>query len=91
MANLSFAKAVRRHVECPAADVTAENVAALFDAYFDEHPGVRSYVLDEQGSVRKHIAVFINDDLITDRTDLTDTVGADDRVFVFQALSGGSI
>ena len=45
--------------------------------------------LDDAGAVRRHVAVFANDDLITDRTSLTDTVVDGDRIHVFQALSGG--
>ena len=90
MAQVSFAKAIRRHAECPPATVAGATLRSVLDGYFAEHPGVRSYVLDEHGSVRKHIAVFINDTLVVDRSGLADVVTDDDRVAVFQALSGGS-
>lgn len=64
-------------------------VREVLDAYFAEHPAVRNYVLDDSGTVRKHVAVFHNDDLIVDRSALTDTVADGDRLQVFQALSGG--
>jgi sulfur-carrier protein len=89
MANVVFAKAFRRHVECPDATVVGATVREVLDVYFDEHPTVRGYVLDDGGAVRKHVAVFVNDDLITDRTELADPVGDGDRIHVFQALSGG--
>ena len=47
-------------------------------------------MLDDAGAVRKHVAVFCNDDLIGDRNELTDAVADGDRIHVFQALSGGS-
>lgn len=50
---------------------------------------VRGYVLDDSGAVRKHIAVFHNDNLITDRSTLADAVASGDRLHLFQALSGG--
>ena len=89
MAEIVFAKAFRRHVECPDATVTGDHVGAAFDDYFDRFPSVRGYVLDDVGAVRKHVAVFVDNDLITDRTTLTDSIGEQSTIHVFQALSGG--
>lgn len=89
MAEVIFAKAFRRHVECPNANVPGTTVNEVLDGYFEEHPTVRGYVLDDAGAVRKHVAVFVDDDLITDRAELTDEIGPDGRLHVFQALSGG--
>jgi sulfur-carrier protein len=50
---------------------------------------LRPYVLDEQGAVRKHVAVFVNGDMIPDRSDLKRSLAAQDRVHVIQALTGG--
>lgn len=91
MVEVVFAKAFRRHVECPPELVPGVTLRESLDAYFVLHPVARGYVLDEAGAVRKHVAVFLNDDLIGDRVGLTDHVGDGDRVHVFQALSGGSI
>jgi hypothetical protein len=46
-------------------------------------------VLDEQGTLRKHMAVFINGESIHDRIHLSDPVPPDGEVYVMQALSGG--
>ena len=89
MARVVFAKAFRRHVDCPDATVDGATVREVLDSYFHARPTVRGYVVDDAGAVRKHVAVFVNDDLITDRATLADAVGNDDRIHVFQALSGG--
>jgi len=89
MPQVVFAKAFRRHVDCPDASVDGTTVRQVLDAYFVEHPTARGYVLDDGASIRKHVAVFVNDDLITDRSGLADPVGEHDRIHVFQALSGG--
>jgi molybdopterin converting factor small subunit len=86
---VTFAKAFRRHVDCPDLAVDGDTVRAALDAYFAEYPAVRSYVLDDAGAVRKHVAVFHNDDLIVDRSRLSDAVADGDRLQIFQALSGG--
>lgn len=94
MIEVVFAKAFRRHVDCPDARVTAADEGAstvrdALTAYFELHPTVRSYVLDDLGAVRKHVAVFVDGDLITDRAGLTDLVTPTSTIHVFQALSGG--
>lgn len=89
MVEVIFAKAFRRHVECPDARVDGSTVREVFDEYFALHPSVRGYVVDEAGALRKHVAVFCNDDQITDRQSLSDPVADHDRIHVFQALSGG--
>ncbi len=87
---MTFAKAIQRHAACPPAEVDGGTLHAVLGAYFERHPDARSYVLDERGAVRKHVAVFVNDTLVTDRDGLSDSIGEDDRVAVFQALSGGA-
>ena len=68
------------------------NGTALLDI-FDEmdacYPGVRSYLLDEQGSLRKHVNLFIDGTLVTDRNGLGDSIGPNSEIYVIQALSGG--
>ena len=87
---MSFAKAIQRHAACPAADVSGDTLRGVLDGYFLIHPEARTYVLDERGAVRKHVAVFVNETLVVDRERLSDPIAADDRVSVFQALSGGA-
>jgi molybdopterin converting factor small subunit len=87
--SVTFTKAMQRHVEAPAASVDGATVRAVLDAYFGERPAVRSYVLDEQGGLRKHITVFLNGDQIADRAGMSDPVGDGDEIHVMQALSGG--
>ena len=52
-------------------------------------PALRGYVLDEQGTLRKHMTVFVDDEQLADRKDLSDAVTATTRIYVMQALSGG--
>jgi hypothetical protein len=87
---VTFARAIQRHASAPPADVAGNTIGEALAAYFEQHPGVRSYVLDERGAVRKHVAVFIGDTLVTDRVGLADPVAADATISVFQALSGGA-
>lgn len=47
------------------------------------------YVLDEQGSLRKHMMVLIDGQRIKDRDRLSDPVKPASEIYVMQALSGG--
>jgi molybdopterin converting factor small subunit len=53
------------------------------------YPGVKSYVLDEQGSLRRHVNIFIDGVLINDRSALTHAVNENSEIYIIQALSGG--
>ena len=86
---VEFAPALTRHVACPKQEVGAATLASALDAAFAIAPALRGYVLDEQGAVRKHVAVFVNGQMIPSRSDLTRVLQPQDSVMVIQALSGG--
>lgn len=89
MATVHFTANLRRLVDCPTDTATGGTVATVLDTYFAAHPEVRRYILDDTGRLRRHIAVFVNNDHVTDREELADPVAPDDEVHVLQALSGG--
>jgi sulfur carrier protein ThiS len=89
MPTVEFAPALTRHVACPKQQVQAGTLGAALEAAFRAAPALKGYVLDEQGAVRKHVAVFLNGDMLPRETALARAVGAQDRVMVIQALTGG--
>ena len=89
MPQVSFTENLKRHIECPAVAVPGSTVREVLDAVFADNPMLKSYILDDQGRVRRHVNVFINGSFVSDRLALSDPVGPMDEVFVFQALSGG--
>jgi molybdopterin converting factor small subunit len=68
---------------------TGSTLATILDEMEASYPGVRSYVLDEQGSLRKHVNIFIDGTLIKDRTALSDPFSENSEIYIMQALSGG--
>lgn len=72
-----------------ALDVGASSLREALDGVFATHPNLRSYVLDEQGVVRHHVAVFVDGDAIRDKRNLSQPLGERAEVYVMQALSGG--
>lgn len=70
-------------------EIAGETVAEVIAMLEARYPGLADYLIDDQGALRQHVNVFIGKDLIRDREHLQDPVTADDRLFIFQALSGG--
>jgi hypothetical protein len=56
---------------------------------FGMNPRLRDYVLDDQGHLRPHVAVFIDGRRVADRVALSDALAPDAKVYVLQALTGG--
>jgi hypothetical protein len=69
--------------------VPAGSVAEVLSAINDIAPGFTDYVLDDHGSLRRHVNISINDTIVIDRKTLSDRVQEDGTVYIFQALSGG--
>ena len=66
-------------------ELDGTTVAEVLRALELEHPDVRGWILDERGSIREHINVFVNKDYGREDT----PVGAQDRLHVRPAISGG--
>ena len=62
---------------------------AILTAIDDNWKGIRNYIVDEQGTLRKHVNIFVDGELIKDRNELSDQVSPNSEVYIFQALSGG--
>lgn len=89
MAHLFFAASIQRHVATPEREVDARTLGEALAAAFDAQPRLRGYILDDQGALRRHLAVFIDGHPVRDRQHLSDALGEASRVYVVQALSGG--
>ena len=89
MVQVVFTPNLQRHVNSPPTTAEAASVREALDLVFATNPQLRSYVVDEQGRLRKHVNVYVNDRMVNDRITLSDAVSSRDEIFVFQALSGG--
>jgi len=66
-------------------ELEGSTVAEVLGALEERHPDVRGWILDEHGRIREHINVFVNRDYGREDT----AVGANDRLHVLPAISGG--
>jgi sulfur-carrier protein len=89
MVTVEFAASLRRHVECPQQSVAAGSLRTALHAALAAAPELAHYVFDDQGNIRKHVAVFVNKHMLADRTRLEQPLGNGDSVLVIQALTGG--
>lgn len=89
MARVAFTPNLEKHLSIPEMEVEGDTIGKILNACCEQNPDIRSYILDDQGRVRKHVAVFIDGKMIDDKESLSDPVGSDSVVFVMQALSGG--
>ena len=89
MAKVAFTANIQRHVDCPQTEASGATVRAVLEAVFAGNPRARSYVLDDQGALRRHMIVFVDGMAVRDRERLSDPVGEASSVTVFQSLSGG--
>lgn len=69
--------------------VPAADLREALRMLFEQHPGLRGYVQDEQGAVRHHVAVIVDGEALTDKRTLVRPLRADSEVYLMQALSGG--
>ena len=89
MPRVIFTPNLRRHVSVPPSQVSGKTVRAVLEVVFKRNPKLQSYILDDQGRLRQHVAVFVDGELIQDRVGLSDAVEETAEIFVMQALSGG--
>lgn len=66
-------------------ELEGATVAEVLRALERAHPGTRGWILDERGRIREHVNVFVNHDYGREDT----AVGANDRLHVIPAISGG--
>ena len=70
-------------------EVDGDTVAEIVRELERRHPGLASYLVDERGSLRQHVNIFVGSSSVVDRCGLSDSVARGSRIFIAQALSGG--
>ncbi len=69
--------------------VSAGPVREVIAALERAHPGVEARLLDEQGSLRRFVNVFVADEDIRFLDGVDTPVGADQTVSIIPAVAGG--
>lgn len=89
MATLHFTSHLRAVAPPEPIEADGPTLAAVLETAFDAYPRLRGYILDDQGRVRRHVAVFVDGQML-DRADaLAAPMTTTSDVHILQALSGG--
>lgn len=64
-------------------------VAELLETLGGAYPGVHQRVVDELGSLRPHVNVFVNGENIRHLDGMATSIGEGDEVWLLPAISGG--
>jgi len=86
MPTVTFTPALRRFLRVEDVRVEADTVGAALAAVFAARPALRGYLLDDQGALRRHVAIYVAGQLVRG---LGEPVGEREEIHVFQALTGG--
>ena len=86
MPTVTFTPALRRFLRVSEMRVEGTTLGSALAAAFARQPTLRGYVLDDQGALRRHVAVYVNGAAVRR---LGDAVGENDEIHVLQALTGG--
>jgi hypothetical protein len=89
MSKIVFTQQLRRFTETPEFESAGTTLRAVLEQAFERNPRLRGYVVDEQGSLRQHVVVFIDGERLRDRSELDITLSPHSNIHVLQALSGG--
>ena len=90
MPKVNFTTALKRFFpELKSLEIEASSISELIVKVDEAYPGIKSYILDDTGRLRKHVNIFIGEDLIQDDETLGDEINDNQEIFIFQALSGG--
>jgi len=71
-------------------NVAPTTVANALEYLWAEHPGLRDRVLNEQGEVRPHVNVFVNNETVRRDRVLETAVAGDSEICIMPAVSGGT-
>jgi len=89
MATITFTSQLERYLDAPSQEVQETTLGAALELVMQANQRLRGYVFNDQGQVRKHVALFVDGLLITGPETLNHPLGAKSEVHVMQALSGG--
>ena len=90
MAKVKFTSALQRFFPgLEGAYFEGDSVQSIIQSIEVRYPGIQHYLLEEDGKLRRHVNIFLDNEMILYRNQLSDPVTDSDEILIFQALSGG--
>ena len=90
MAKIRFTSALKRFFPTlTESEIEGDTVRDVLNNIEKIYPGISNYLMQDDGTLRKHVNIFVEGNLIENRQTLSDKVKHNDELIIFQALSGG--
>lgn len=89
MAVIAFTSHLQAVAPTEPVSCSGATIGELLEQVSASYPLLKDYVLDDQGRVRKHVAIFLDGQLRPRETALSLPVTDASEVYILQALSGG--
>jgi hypothetical protein len=89
MVQVHFTNHLRHVAPMGGATAAGATIGAVIEDVCARHPGLRTYLLDDQGRLRLHIAVFLDGAHVRGPDVLNRAVQPESELYILQALSGG--
>jgi molybdopterin converting factor small subunit len=70
-------------------DSSAATVAEALDRLWQQHLGLRDRVVNEQGNLRQHVNIFVNDENVRRKQLLETALPENCEITILPAVSGG--
>ena len=87
---IQFSGHLHRFMDLPQTAESNKNSLTDIIAELEQlHPGFAGYVIHENGCLRKHVNIFLDDRIVVDREQLSDDLEGVKQIYFMQALSGG--
>jgi molybdopterin synthase sulfur carrier subunit len=71
-------------------DAAAKTVGEALGSLWQQHPGLRDRVVNEQGQLRQHVNIFLNEDNVRRQRLLDTTLPDNCEITILPAVSGGA-
>ena len=72
-------------------DTTANTVGEALSALWKQHVGLRDRVVNEQGSLRPHVNIFVDDENVRRKEMLETTLKENSEITILPSVSGGGL
>ena len=70
-------------------EIEASSVKQVLEKMDEERPLFSRYVLEDNGAIRKHVNIFVDGEVVRDKSHVNIALKSGAQVHIMQALSGG--
>lgn len=90
MATVRIPPVLRRHTgERTQVPASGDSLGAALESLFAKYPELRDSMLDDDGSIRRFVNVYVDDEDVRARQGLDTPVSDDSSIIILPAMAGG--